>query len=251
VRAILLCSMLAACSREPQGTPRPTLSPVTSVEAQTGLVPPNPACTCNSPESTPAPSKYEAECNERFAKCGDVHYAEYLARTPGAPELDKVGTLLRTHMVESMIYDATISFSQPATTEHVAHDSMMRVHIGDVIPTPRGRARVVQVARSFVEGWDDGRVTLHFLETFPREKPAWVYVSSGAPSHIDGVALTLMSTEHAKAAVVMIDAGVKSTLELKKGDELRTSKGKYRVVDVVDGIVGDALGWVTIDCSKS
>jgi hypothetical protein len=250
-RAVLLGAFaLAACSRDPQGTPRPTASPVTSVEVQAGLVPPNPMCTCNSPESKPAPSKYEAECNERFARCGNVHYAEYLARSPDAPEVDRVGKLLATHKVESMIYDATVSFSAVATKEYSAHDSTMRVHIGDVIPTPRGRARVVQVARSFAEGWDDGHVRLHFLEMLPHEKTAWVYVSSGAPSHIGDVALTMMSAEHSRAAVVMVDGGVQTTLELAPGDSVTTSKGTYRVVDVVDGIVGDALGWVTIDCAK-
>lgn len=242
--------LMVACTQRPSGPHRAAVPPVLTVEAQTGLVAPH-KCLCASPESIPAPSRFESECHEQFAQCGRVHYPDYLARSPETPEIDRVGKLLRTHYVESMIYDATISFAAPATQAFVAHDSTMRVHIGDVIPTPRGRARVIQVKRSFAERWDDGEVTLHYLERFPKEHTQWVNVSSGAPSHIDDVAITMMSAEGGKAAVVMVDGAITKTLELSKGDRLATSKGTFRVVDVVDGIVDDTLGWVTIDCSKS
>ena len=243
---------LFGCSREEPPVVRahrPMVPPVMTVTAQTGLVAPH-KCLCADIDSLPAPTPYEEECGETGARCGRVHYPDYLARTPDAPELERLGTLVTTHYVESMIYDATISFRVPATADFVAHDSTMRVHAGDVVPTPRGRARVIHVRRSFNVKWDDGEVLLHFLEEKPHEKARWVYVSSGAPSHIDGITLTMLSAEGGRAALAMDDGGGVKIIELVKGSRLTTSKASFKVVDVVDGRVEDALGWVTLDCSN-
>jgi hypothetical protein len=135
------------------------------------------------------------------------------------------------------VYDATISFRAPAG------DSTFRVRIGDVVPTPRGRARVVQVYRSFVENWDDGRVTLRQLEA---RASANVFVSSGAPSHVRGVAMTMVRANAGVATIVVVD-GTTRTLDVKKGESITTSRGAVRVADVVDGVMNGAIGWVEID----
>jgi hypothetical protein len=212
---------------------RPSVSPVLSVNAQTGLRAPDPACTCASPESFPAPSKYADECS-LLTICMDVHYAEYDARVRST---NAFGLLLATHYVESMVYDATISFR---TSDG---DSTYRAHIGDVVPTPRGRARVVQVYRSFVENWDDGRVTLRLLE--PRTSSN-VFVSSGAPSHVHGIAMTMVRANAGVATIVVVD-GTTRTLDVKKGDVVTTSRGALHVANVVDGVMDGAIGWAEID----
>ncbi len=245
VAGLVMLAVTIACSRE-EGPHRPSVPPALTTAVAQKVVPPVPSCTCNNTESTPAPSKWEAECDEPLAVCGDLHYAEYLARNPKTPEIDRVGTLLATHMVESMVYDATISFSASGAG-FAAHDSTFRAHIGDVVPTPKGRARVVQVHHSFVEGWDDGRVTLHFLEVWPHERASYVYVSSGAASHIDGVALTMTAANGGKASVVVDDGGASKALTLQAGDSLATSKGSFRVIDVVNGVAEGPLGWAVID----
>ncbi len=230
----------AACSRTPSAdvappeTLRPSAAPVLSVSVQSGLRTPDPACTCASPESSPAPSKYETECNANAA-CEEIHYAEYLRRTP---RRDALGVLLSTHYVESKIYDATISF--PARDG----DSTFRVSVGDIVPTPRGRARVVQVHRSFVRDWDDGYVTLHLLEP-SRDERAKVFVSSGAPSHVHGVAVTMVQAARGSATIVFADGPTR--LDVKKGDAVTMSVGRVRVTDVIDGVKDAALGWVEFD----
>jgi hypothetical protein len=163
-----------------------------------------------------------------------VHYAEYLARV--RPR-DSFGVLLATHYVESMVYDATISFRV------AAGDSTYRVRVGDIVPTTRGRARVVQVYRSFVDNWDDGRVTLRSLES---RANANVFVSSGAPSHVRGIAMTMVHANAGVATIVVVDGGTR-TLEVKKGDRIATSRGSLRVADVVDGVMDGAIGWVEIE----
>jgi hypothetical protein len=242
MKRLALFVLLVACSREQPvisttgtGTLRPSVSPVLTVSAQTGLQAPDPACTCASPESSPAPSKYEGECTGR-AVCEDVHYAEYVARER---QPHAIGVLLATHYVESKVYDATISF--PARDG----DSTFRVRIGDVVPTPRGRARVVQVHRSFVENWDDGYVRLHLLEP-SRDLRGKIFVSSGAPSHVHGVAMTMVHAAGGVGTIVIVD-GTTRTIDVKKGDGVSTSTGAVHVTDVVDGYEDGAIGWVEID----
>jgi hypothetical protein len=229
----LLVAFILGCPAIAIAQGRPSVTPVLSVQAQTNLRAPDPACTCASPESFPAPSKYADECS-MFTFCFDVHYAEYLARVR-PPET--FGVLLATHYVESQVYDATISFRASAG------DSTFRVRIGDVVPTPRGRARVVQVYRSFVESWDDGRVTLRQLEA---RASANVFVSSGAPSHVRGIAMTMVRANAGVATIVIAD-GTTRTLDVKKGDGITTSRGALRVADVVDGVMNGAIGWVEVD----
>lgn len=134
---------VAACSR--QASPasvhenaeaRGEVPAVFDAGAPSGLVAPDPACTCASPESSPAPTPFEVECEGWLADCEDLHYASFDARAGRASK----GVLLATHEVESKVYDATISFSTRGA------DSTMRVSIGDLIPTPRGVARVVRGA---------------------------------------------------------------------------------------------------------
>lgn len=229
---VVICPALAMAA---VGQARPSVSPVLSVSAQSGLRAPDPACTCASPESFPAPSKYEAECTAGAA-CEDIHYAAYLARKP---QPNALGVLLATHYVQSRIYDATISFRGRNA------DSTFRVSIGDVVPTPRGRARVVQVHRSFVQDWDDGYVTLHLLEP-SRDERGKIFVSSGAPSHVRGIALTMVQAVNGVARVVVVD-GTTRTLDVKKGDRISTSRGALHVADVVDGIQDGPIGWVELD----
>jgi hypothetical protein len=199
----------------------------------------------------PAPTDFEEECRERFAVCGDIHYAEYLARVPSVPDRDRLGKLLVIHEVESMIYDATITFAAARSPAWAPHDSIMRVHRGDVIPTPRGRARVVQVYRSFLDGDDDGRVQLHFFERFAPATPEFLYVSSGGPSNLDGTAITLIAARGGEADLVTQKAGTETLLHVKKGDTITTAHGTFPIVEVVDGRIPNAeLGWVTIDTTK-
>ncbi len=215
---------------------RPSVTPVLSVTAQTGLRPPDPACTCASVESFPAPSKYDGECVAGVA-CEEIHYAEYLARK-ALP--DPLGTLRATHFVQSRVYDATVSFRARAG------DSTFRVRVGDIIPTPRGRARVVQVYRSFVESWDDGRVVLRLLETQSSVDRTKIFVSSGAPSHVRGVAITMTHASGGVASLVVVD-GTTRTLDVRRGDTIPTSNGSFHVVDVVDGLLDGPIGWVVVD----
>ena len=239
-RAILLACVIgfpalavAQTRPEPLQGGRLRVSPVLSVQAQTNLRAPDPACTCASPESFPAPSKYESECG-MLSVCEDVHYAEYNARVrPPHP----LGVLLATHYVQSRVYDATISFRV------AAGDSTFRVQIGDIVPTPRGRARVVQVYRSFVDNWDDGRVTLKLLEA---RATANVFVSTGAPSHAHGVTMTMVHAGAGVGTIVVVD-GTTRTIDVKKGDRITTSHGALRIADVVDGVMDGAIGWVEID----
>ena len=123
-RAFILLPFLVAYPLVAMADARPTVSPVLVVSVQSGLRAPDPACTCASVESFPAPSKYEAECTGG-AVCEEIHYSHYLARkrTPGA-----LGVLLATHYVQSRVYDATISFS--ARGGH----STFRVSVGDIVP---------------------------------------------------------------------------------------------------------------------
>ncbi len=237
---VAFVALLMACSREVEtlGPPRPSVTPTLAVSVHSGLRAPDPACTCASPESFPAPSKYEAEC-AGSAVCVDVHYAEWVARTR---QSDALGALLATHYVESKLYEATISF--PAR----GGDSTYRVSIGDVVPTPRGRARVVQVHRSFVDDWDDGYVTLHLLEP-ERDVRGKVFVSSGAPSHVRGVAMTMVRAEAGIATLVVADGSVRK-VDVKKGDAITTSAGVAKVDDVVNGIVGSTIGWVEISAPE-
>jgi hypothetical protein len=251
-RVLCLLTFFIGCSRTPvtslaTTTVRPAVPPVWEIETQTNRQTPDPACTCASPESFPAPTKFEAECDERFAVCGDVHYVEYLARLPSLPHRDRLGKLLAVHRVESMIYDATITFPSPRNPAYAVHDSTMRVHRGDIIPTPHGPARVVQVYRSFSDGDDDGRVRLHFFDRFASASPELLYVSSGAPSSLDGGLITLIAATGG-AADVVFQRGVTETLfHVRKGDTI----GTFPVVEVVDGRAPDAeLGWVTIDTTK-
>jgi hypothetical protein len=176
-----------------------------------------------------------------------VRYVEYLARVPSLPRRDRLGKLLVIHEVESMIYDATITFAAPRSAAYAVHDSTMRVHRGDIIPTPHGQARVVQVYRSFVDGDDDGRVRLELFERFASESPELLYVSSGAPSNLDGLPITLIAASGGLADVVVRRGTTETLYHVKKGDKIDT----FPVVEVVDGRVPDAeLGWVTIDTTK-
>ena len=246
-RALFALVVVSCAQRDPSPamTKRPTarapVAPVMSVEARGGLVTPDPACTCASPESAPAPTPYEGDCEAWLAVCVDVRYPHFLAREPRAASL---GVLLSTEYVESRVYDAIVSFPERGAGI-VTHDSTMRVAIGDIVPTPRGRARVVQVHRSFVETWDDGRVTLRMLEIHD-ETRALLFVSSGAPSHVGGVALTMTRAASGKATIALGER----TVTVAKGDRLVTDAGSFPVVDVVDGVVGAERGWATIDTTE-
>jgi len=232
-RVVLLAAFVFGCPAIAIAQGRPSVTPVLTVQAQTNLRAPDPACTCASPESFPAPSKYDGDC-DMMSICVDVHYAHYLERVR---PVNPLGVLVATHYVESRVYDATVSFAA------AGGDSTFRVRIGDVIPTPRGLARVVQVHRSFVENWDDGRVTLHLLEARDRTN---VFVSSGAPSHTRGVAMTMVRANGGVATIVVVD-GATRTLDVKKGDRITTSRGALRVADVVDGVQDGAIGWAEIE----
>jgi len=163
-----------------------------------------------------------------------VHYAQYAARVHAR---NPFGVLLATHYVQSRVYDATISFRV------AAGDSTYRVRVGDIVPTPRGRARVVQVYRSFVDDSDDGHVTLHPLDA---RATANVFVSSGAPSHVRGIAMTMVHAGAGVATIVILDRTTR-TLDVKRGDAIATSRGPLHVADVVDGVMDGAIGWVEID----
>jgi hypothetical protein len=240
----LACSRVDAEADDATKPLRPSVGPVWAVARQVGMQPPTPNCTCASPESSPARTPWEHECDEPRAVCGDVHYREFIDRTKPERGRDRLGTLLTTHFVESMIYDATIMFAAPPSASYADHDAQMRVHRGDVIPTPHGRARVVQIYRSFVEHDDDGRVRLRFLDPLATYKPWLLHVSSGAPSHLDGEALELVRAASGEADIVTETA---AALHLKKDDVFKTKRGAYKVVEVVDGRIEGALGWVTLD----
>ncbi|HEY1955200.1 MAG TPA: hypothetical protein VGH28_06295 [Polyangiaceae bacterium] len=91
-------------------------------------------------------------------------------------------------------------------------------------------------------------MTLRFLEHRP-QKASLLHVSSGAPSHFGGGALTLTRAARGMASVVVSDGTGQRTVALRKGDSLRISGRELPVVDVVDGVRGGAIGWVTLDTS--
>ncbi len=257
-RYLCLAAFVIGCSRDPSSasvtTPRPAVLPVWSVATETNRAVPDPMCTCATPNSSPAPSKFEADCDERFAVCGDVHYMEYLARMPSLPDRDRLGRLLVVHEVETMIWDATITFPAPPNKRYAMHDSAMRVHRGDVIPTPQGRARVVQIYRSWSDGNDDGRVRLHFDDRYDPERQELLFVSSGAPSHVHNLTITLIAASGGVAEIMTRGPGPETLRHVKRGDRIATGDGdeSYPVIEVVDGRAPDAeLGWVTIDTTRT
>jgi hypothetical protein len=244
MRRLILLVVLFACHHEeedPGKGPRPAVPPVWAV-GQTNRTPPDPACTCATPESSPAPSPWDKECDERFAVCGSVHYPEFIGRT-NAKGLDAMEKLLALHFVESQIYDATIELPAPKNPAYADHDAQMRVHRGDIIPTPRGRARVVQIYPPTQNGTDDGYVRFRLLDAFAFENSRLLFVSSGGPSQLDGEALTLVRADGNEADLVHSGA----SLHVKKGDRIKTARGSYPIIEIVNGKIDGALGWVTID----
>jgi hypothetical protein len=249
MRHALCLAFCLACSKNDKPTapaPSPRVSPAWAVATQVGLTPKT-VCTCATPGSSPAPTPYEAEC-DASGVCGDVHYAEFLERTMPWRQRDRLGRLLEVHEAPSFtlvvpVYDATVMFEAPESAAYVEHDSQMLVHVGDVIPTPQGTARVVQIHRSFVEGEDDGRVELHFLERFTNTEWGSLYVTTGAPSHLDGHALMLMSASGGDADIA-IDGGAPQ--HVRKEQTIKLGARSFRISDVASGR-GSPFAWVTLD----
>ena len=260
-RVLSLALVLVGCHHAPpaeQGAPRAAVAPVWSFTPDADLRMPD--TTCRSGDvcihGDNHTSKYRRrlnECDGRLAPCGHVRTVEFIARHDDLPARDRMGRVRELHEVSKGMFAATISFSPPNTPKWANHTSSMLVEAGDVIPTPRGRARVVAVVPpTKLHVTDDADVVLRFLEPFAEYKPNLVFVSSGAASEIAGQKITLIRAQGGVAEIAYANVGVAFDSGRRvRGDVVHGGRGgQYPVIEVVDGRVPGPRGWITVDLTE-
>ena len=164
------------------------------------------------PASVPEPTPYDAECDAPGAVCGyhAAHSTEYLG--DGA-------------------YEVVVFW--------------MHARVGNVIPTPDGRARVTRIMPQSHPGAGDEWVQLHFLEPTRPMPPNVQAIALGDEVLVANNRVTLSNVEGDVATVSFFGETAQS---VRAGDIVASthSGDGFGVVEVVAPRPGAEIGWMLV-----